>query len=90
MGLSPEQTILGHKESLNKYKKIEITPYYNAIKLELKNKSSRKYNQLEVGQHIAHLSVSHRRNKKKSKVSQNLMNMKTQTTRTRVFFICGM
>jgi hypothetical protein len=40
--------ILGHKASLNKYKKIEITPWilsdHNAIKLELNNKnSSRKY-----------------------------------------------
>jgi hypothetical protein len=40
--------ILGYKESLNKYKKIEIIPCilsdYNAIKLELSNKSSsRKY-----------------------------------------------
>jgi hypothetical protein len=39
--------ILGHNTSLNKYKKIEITPYilsdHNAIKLELNNqKSSRK------------------------------------------------
>jgi hypothetical protein len=36
--------ILGHKTSLNKYKKIEITPciisHYNAIKLEF---NSRKY-----------------------------------------------
>jgi exonuclease III len=40
--------ILGHKTSLNKYKKTEITPCilsdHNAIKLELNNKnSSRKY-----------------------------------------------
>jgi hypothetical protein len=40
--------ILGHKASLNKFKKIEITPCilsdHNAIKLELNNKSSsRKY-----------------------------------------------
>jgi hypothetical protein len=40
--------ILGHKASLNKYKKVEITPCmlsdHNAIKLELNNKrSSRKY-----------------------------------------------
>jgi hypothetical protein len=38
--------ILGHKASLNKYKKIEITsfilPDHNAIKLELNNKSSSK------------------------------------------------
>jgi exonuclease III len=36
--------ILGHKASLNKYKKIEIIPCilsdHNAIKLELNNKSS--------------------------------------------------
>jgi hypothetical protein len=40
--------ILGHKESLSKYRKIEITPCilfdHNAIKLELNNKSNnRKY-----------------------------------------------
>jgi hypothetical protein len=40
--------ILGHKASLNKYKKIEITPSnlsdHNTIKLELNNKNnSRKY-----------------------------------------------
>jgi hypothetical protein len=40
--------ILGHQESLNKYKKIEITPCilsdHNVIKLELDNKrSSKKY-----------------------------------------------
>jgi exonuclease III len=40
--------ILAHKASLNKYKKIEITPCilcdHNALKLELNNKSnSRKY-----------------------------------------------
>jgi hypothetical protein len=40
--------ILGHKESLSKYKKIEITPCilsdHNVIKLELNNKSNiRKY-----------------------------------------------
>jgi exonuclease III len=40
--------ILGHKTSLNKHKKIEITPCilsdHNTIKLELNNKnSSRKY-----------------------------------------------
>jgi endonuclease/exonuclease/phosphatase family metal-dependent hydrolase len=36
--------ILGHKESLHKYKKIEITPCilsdHNAIKLELKTKTT--------------------------------------------------
>jgi hypothetical protein len=39
--------ILGHKASLKNYKKIEITPCilsdHNAIKLELNNKSNRKY-----------------------------------------------
>jgi hypothetical protein len=40
--------LLGHKESLNKYKKIEITPCmlsdHKAIKLNLNNESnSRKY-----------------------------------------------
>jgi exonuclease III len=38
--------ILGHKESLSKYKKIEIIPHiqsdHNAIKLELNNKSKSK------------------------------------------------
>jgi hypothetical protein len=47
-GRSSYYPILGHKGSLNKYKKIEITPYnlsdHNTIKLELNNKSnSRKY-----------------------------------------------
>jgi hypothetical protein len=40
--------ILGHKASLNKHKKIEITscilPDHNAIKLELNNKSSKYSN----------------------------------------------
>jgi hypothetical protein len=44
MDLSKIDHILGHKASLNKYKKIERTPcilyYQNAIKLELNNKSS--------------------------------------------------
>jgi exonuclease III len=35
--------ILGHKESLSKYKKIEITPFilsdHNALKLEFNNKN---------------------------------------------------
>jgi hypothetical protein len=39
--------IFGHKASLNKYKKTEMThcilSEYNTIKLELNNKSSRKY-----------------------------------------------
>jgi hypothetical protein len=40
--------ILGHKSSLSKYKKIEVTPcilaYHNALKLELNNKNnSRKH-----------------------------------------------
>jgi hypothetical protein len=39
--------ILGHKASLSKYKKTEITPcilsHQNAIKLELNNKNSRQY-----------------------------------------------
>jgi hypothetical protein len=40
--------ILGHKASLNRYKKIEIIPcilsHHNALKLELKNKiNSRQY-----------------------------------------------
>jgi hypothetical protein len=41
--LSKIDHMLGHQASLNKYKKIEITPCilsdYNAIKLELKNKN---------------------------------------------------
>jgi hypothetical protein len=46
--LSKINHILGHKASLNKYKKIEITPCiisdHNALKLELNNKNnSRKY-----------------------------------------------
>jgi hypothetical protein len=43
---SKSDHVLGHKGSLNKYKKIEITPCilsdHNAIKLELNNKSSSK------------------------------------------------
>jgi exonuclease III len=40
--------ILGHKASLNKFKKIEITPFiisdHNGIKLDLNNKrNNRKY-----------------------------------------------
>jgi exonuclease III len=39
--------LLGHKASLSKYKKIEIIPCilsdHNALKLELNNKTSRKY-----------------------------------------------
>jgi hypothetical protein len=45
--LQKRDNILGYKASLNKYKKTEITPYklsdHSAIKLELNNKSSRKY-----------------------------------------------
>jgi hypothetical protein len=61
--------ILGHKESFNKYKKIEITPCmlsdYNAMKLELNTKKQQQKicKQLEVEQHIAQWSVGHRRNK---------------------------
>jgi hypothetical protein len=48
MEISPKKVhILGHKASLNKYKKIEITlcilSDHNAIKVELNKKSSRKY-----------------------------------------------
>jgi hypothetical protein len=36
--------VLEHKASLNKYKKIEITPNHNALKLGLNNKNnSRKH-----------------------------------------------
>jgi hypothetical protein len=46
--LSKIDHILGHKESLNKYKKIEVIPCilsdHNALKLELKSKNnSKKY-----------------------------------------------
>jgi hypothetical protein len=54
--------ILGQKASLNKYKKIEITPCilsdHNAIKLGLNNKAA-----AENKQDIAQWSVDHRRNK---------------------------
>jgi hypothetical protein len=47
LGTFSEIDILGHKESLNKFKKIEITPCisdYNGIKLDLNNKRNhRKY-----------------------------------------------
>jgi hypothetical protein len=50
--------MLGHKASLSKYKKIEITlcilPDHNEIKPELNNKSnSRKYTNNWGEQHIA-------------------------------------
>jgi exonuclease III len=50
--------ILGHTESLSKFKKIEIIPYIlsddNALKLELNNKTTaeNKHKQLEAEQHI--------------------------------------
>jgi endonuclease/exonuclease/phosphatase family metal-dependent hydrolase len=44
--------ILGHKASLNKYKKTEITPCiisdHNGIKLELNNRNYRKYSNMET------------------------------------------
>jgi exonuclease III len=44
--LSRTDHILGHKASLNKYKKTEITPSilsdHNTIKLELNNKRNRR------------------------------------------------
>jgi exonuclease III len=58
--------ILGHKASLNKYKKTGITPCilsdHNAIKLELNNKSSsRKYsNNWKLKQHIFQQLVGNR------------------------------
>jgi tRNA nucleotidyltransferase/poly(A) polymerase len=51
--------IIGHKETLSKYKKIEIIPCIlseqNALKLELNNKNNSKkiFKQLEAEQHIA-------------------------------------
>jgi exonuclease III len=49
--------ILWHNESLNKYKKIEITPCIlsddNTIKQELNNKRSSRNTQLETEQHVA-------------------------------------
>jgi hypothetical protein len=51
--------ILGHKEILSKYKKIEIIQcilsYHNALKLELDNKNNSKKTciELEAEQHIA-------------------------------------
>jgi hypothetical protein len=48
---SKTDCILGHKASINKYKKIEITPFmlsdHNAIEPELNNKSgSKKYSNI--------------------------------------------
>jgi hypothetical protein len=66
--------ILGHKASLNKYKKTEITPCilsdHNAIKLELNNKAAAENmtNNWRL-YHIAQRSVGHRRNERKSKSS---------------------
>jgi hypothetical protein len=76
-----------HKASLSKYKKTEITPClisnHNALKLELKKNSSKKYTKkLKAEEHIAQLSVCHRRNKKKSKDSWKLMKIKTPPTKT--------
>jgi hypothetical protein len=61
--------MLGHKASLSKYKKIEITPCilpdHYEIKLEFNNKSiSRKYTNNWGKQHIAQRLVGHRRNKR--------------------------
>jgi hypothetical protein len=50
--------ILGHKASLDKFKKIEITPHiisdHNGMKLDFNNKRThRKYSNMETGQHTA-------------------------------------
>jgi endonuclease/exonuclease/phosphatase (EEP) superfamily protein YafD len=50
--------ILGHKGSLNKYKKTEITPHilsdHNTINLEFNRKKQHKIlKQLETEQHVA-------------------------------------
>jgi hypothetical protein len=60
--------ILGHKASLNKYKKIEITPCilsgHNAIKGTQQQKKQQKiHKQLEAEQYIDQQTVGHRRNK---------------------------
>jgi exonuclease III len=65
--------ILGHKASLSKYKKIEITHCipsdHNALKLELKNKNnSRKHaNNWRLNNNIAQQSVGHSRNRRGNK-----------------------
>jgi hypothetical protein len=77
----------GHKASLNKYKKIEITPCilydHNAIKLELNNKSSStKYtnnwrlNNLWLNNQWVIEEI-----REEIKSSRNLMKMKTQLIR---------
>jgi hypothetical protein len=74
--------ILGQKASLSKYKKTEITPCilsaHNAIKLQLNNKNiSRKFAnncRLNNNQWVIE--------ERKSKVSWNLMKMKTPPIRT--------
>jgi hypothetical protein len=66
--ISKTDNILGHKASLNKFKKTEITPSilsdHNTIKAELSNKSSsRKYsNNWRVNITSLKRSVGHRRN----------------------------
>jgi hypothetical protein len=62
--------ILGHKASLNKYKKIQITPCilsdHNALKLELNKKKLHQkiHKKLRAEQHVIQWSVTHRRNKR--------------------------
>jgi hypothetical protein len=79
--------ILSHDASLNKYKKIEISPCilpnHNTIKLELNNKrNSRKYsNTWRMNNTLLHEQWV-QRNKRKSKSSWNLMRMKAQPIRT--------
>jgi hypothetical protein len=80
--------ILGHKESLSKYKKIEITPCilsdHNELKLELNNKnSSRKQaNNWRLNNTLLNDQWVIVKITGKSKGLWKLMKMKTQPTRT--------
>jgi hypothetical protein len=75
--------ILGHKASLNKYKKIEVTPFilsdHNALKLELnKKKDSKKHaNSWKLNNHCSMINGSLMKYKRKLQDSWKLMNMKT-------------
>jgi hypothetical protein len=58
--------ILGHKASLNQYKKIEILPCIlsdNKTRTQQQKKQQKINKQLEAEKHVAQCSVGHRRNK---------------------------
>jgi hypothetical protein len=76
--------ILGHKASLNKYRKIEIIPYilsdHNAMKLKLNNKSNSRKPQT-TGSWITHCSMISGSQKKKEEIKRFLeLNENENTT----------